>query len=209
MGQCVPTFTQRQETHTKRTQRDRGKQKWTVKTTADKQKVPQGKSRDKRENEERRQILSEQPQSLTINWTTNCIGFVNLTTGTSDRDPWHWLAMLCPINHNNTSPVMSQMWNNPDFLRCVWCYVNSRSKLAKVRHWPITDQMIWEKSQRADNIAPFQWVWSGEDTLVCSGFYLWQSVTDFFGWVHWEESLQSHRRKWVHFFFWQIWTKSN
>lgn len=108
---------------------------------------------------------------------TNCIGFVNLTTGTSDRGPWHWLAMLCPTNHNNTSSVMSQMWNNLDSLRNVWCYANSCLSLSKVQRWPTTDQMRRRKSQRVHYTAPLRWVESGEDTLVCSGFCLWHSAS--------------------------------
>lgn len=136
-----------------------------------------------------RDILSVSP-NLAVNWMTNCIGFVNLTTGTSDRGAWHWLAMLCPTNHNNTCPVMSQMWNNFDFLRCVWCYANSCLNLSKAQHRPITDQMRCEKTQRA-YYSCSSWVESGEDTLICSGF-----------WLLWVESLkeclQSYRRRiWV------------
>lgn len=53
-----------------------------------------------------RERHTEQPQTLTENWMTNCIGFVNLTTGRSDRGPWHQLATLCPPNRSDTSPVM-------------------------------------------------------------------------------------------------------
>lgn len=101
--------------------------------------------------------------------------------------------MLCPTNHNNTSSVMSQMWNNSDSLRYVWCNANSRLNLSKAQQWPITDQMRWEKSQRVYcSSSAVGWKWRGHTDLLWFLFTT-VSVSD-----HREECLHSYRRRiWV------------
>lgn len=138
------------------------------------------KQRKKRARDGGRETSSQQPQNLTANWMTNCIGFVNLTTGTSDRGPWHWLAMLCPTNHNNTSSMMSQMWNNSDSLRYVWCYANSCSNLSIARH---ADQSVirWDgRSHKEHIIAALLrgWKWRRQTDLL---WFLFMTVSVWAG----------------------------
>ena len=149
------------------------------------------KKREKGRERGGRETYSEQLQNLIVNWMTNCIGFVNLTTGRSDRGLWHWLAMLCPTNHNNTSPVMSQMWNNQDSLRYVWCHANSCSNLGKAQHRATSDQMRWEKSQRVYYCSSTAGWKRRRHTDLLWFIFMTVSVTDFFGsgWDHWEECL--------------------
>lgn len=127
---------------------------------------------------------SEQPQNLTVNWMTNCIGFINLTTGTSDRGPWHWLEMVCATNHDNKSHVMFQMWNNPHLLRYGWCYADSCSNIIKYT----TDQSLIRSKMENVTKNLSKLLFGGPETnrssLVCC---LWQWLTSL--------GLQRYRRE--------------
>lgn len=115
---------------------------------------------------------------------TNCIGFVNLTTGTSDRGPVTLVRnalsykprqeISCDVSNVEQS-TFAPLW----LMSCWFLF-----KYHKVQHWPVTDQ-IKKKMLQEHIIATLWWISSG---------VLFMTVRHFFGWFHSVECL-SYRRK--------------